>query len=146
MKNPKVSVIMPAYNAAALIAKSIDSVLKQTFSDLELVVADDGSTDNTSEVVKAIKDPRVKYVKKENGGAASARNFGIKNSSGQYIAYCDSDDLFSANHVKLLADYLDGHETKPVGCDKILSLVVGDIHHGFRLRIENLHQFFKADW
>lgn len=109
MTNPEVSVIMPAYNSAGFIKKSIEAVLNQTLSDFELIVVDDGSADNTFEIVNGIKDPRIKCFRKENAGAASARNYGLKNATGKYIAYCDADDRFATGHLKLLADYLDNH-------------------------------------
>jgi glycosyltransferase involved in cell wall biosynthesis len=91
--NPKVTVIIPTYNRAHLIKRAIKSVLNQTFQDFEIIVVDDGSTDNTEEVVKSFNDLRIKYIKhQKNLGASAARNTGIKNSKGEYIAFLDSDD------------------------------------------------------
>jgi glycosyltransferase involved in cell wall biosynthesis len=91
----KISVIIPSYNRAHCIAACISSVLTQTMQDLEVIVVDDNSTDNTKEVIKKITDPRVKYFCHEkNQGGAVARNTGIKNSSGEFIAFLDSDDLW----------------------------------------------------
>lgn len=90
---PTVSVILPTYNRAHLICRAIQSILAQTFGDFELIVVDDGSTDNTEEIVKNFNDKRIKYIKcKENKGASTARNTGIKASKGEYIAFQDSDD------------------------------------------------------
>jgi len=92
---PKVSVIIPTYNRADLLPRAIDSVLNQTFKDFELIIVDDGSTDNTKEIVKEYqkKDERIKYIWQENsGGPAKPKNTGIKNSQGEYIAFLDSDD------------------------------------------------------
>ena len=90
---PKVSVIIPTYNCAQYINRAIDSVLNQTFKDVEIIVADDGSTDNTSdELTPLIEDNVVTYLYQDNKGAASARNYGISNSSGKYIAFLDADD------------------------------------------------------
>jgi len=100
---------MPAYNRANMIKRSIDSVLKQSFSDLELIVVDDGSKDNTFDVVKSIDDKRIRTFPKENGGSASARNFGIKKAKGEYIAFLDSDDLWQRDHLKDLLEYLEQH-------------------------------------
>jgi len=83
-KNPKVSVIIPTYNRAYLVGRAIRSVLNQTYQDFEIIVVDDGSTDNTEEVVKSFNDPR-------RGGSA-ARNTGIRAARGEYIAFLDSDD------------------------------------------------------
>lgn len=93
IKQPLVSVILPTYNRAFLLPRSINSVLNQTYKNLELIVVDDNSTDNTKEIVKGLKDKRIKYVQhKNNKGAAAARNTGINLSKGEYIAFQDSDD------------------------------------------------------
>jgi hypothetical protein len=84
---PKVSVIIPTYNRSALLQETIDSVLRQTFNNFEVIVVDDGSTDDTSVVVKGIKDDRVLYFHKPNGGPASARNLGLSKAKGDYISF-----------------------------------------------------------
>ncbi len=90
---PKVSVIIPTYNRAHLVGRAIRSVLNQTYHDFEIIVVDDGSTDNTEEVVKGFNDERMRYIRhKENKGGATARNTGIKAAKGEYIAFQDSDD------------------------------------------------------
>ncbi len=92
-KSPTVSVIIPTYNRAHLIGRAIQSVLNQTYQDFEIIVVDDGSTDNTEEVMKRFNDERIKYIKHEqNKGEAAARNTGIKIARGEYIAFQDSDD------------------------------------------------------
>lgn len=88
---PQVSVIIPTYNRAALIPKAIDSVLQQTFTDFEIIVVDDGSTDDTAAVVKAYGD-RVRYVLTTNGGTGHARNVGMQHARGRYLTFLDSDD------------------------------------------------------
>ncbi len=88
-----ISVIIPSYNRAKTIERAINSVLSQTYSNLELIIVDDCSTDNTKEIVKKIKDSRVRYYCfKENKGACAARNYGVSVSKGDYIAFQDSDD------------------------------------------------------
>jgi len=92
---PLVSVIITTYNRAELICKTIDSILSQTYKNFELIIIDDGSTDNTKEVIKMYSDSRLQYIKTDNwGGPARPRNIGIKKSSGQYIAFCDDDDIW----------------------------------------------------
>ena len=94
-EKPTVSIIIPTYNRAHLIDRSIQSVLNQTYQDFELIVVDDGSTDNTEDIIRQFqeKDKRIKYIKHDkNKGGSAARNTGIKNSRGEYIAFQDSDD------------------------------------------------------
>jgi len=92
-KNPTVSVIIPTYNRAHLIGRAIKSVLNQTYHDFELIVVDDGSKDNTEEVVKRFKDERIRYTRHDkNKGGGAARNTGIKIARGKFIAFLDSDD------------------------------------------------------
>ena len=90
---PKVSVVIPTYNRADFICDAIESVLAQTYKDYEVIVVDDGSTDNTREVLKKYGD-RIKYIYQENKRQGAARNTGIKNSTGEYIAFLDSDDTW----------------------------------------------------
>jgi glycosyltransferase involved in cell wall biosynthesis len=99
---PKVSVIIPAYNRAYIINEAIKSILSQTFTDFEVLIIDDGSSDTTQQVVRLVEDTRVKYFHKENGGVSSARNMGIANAAGEYIAFLDTDDLWPKNFIEVL--------------------------------------------
>ncbi len=103
---PTVSIVIPAYNAGDWIDQAIQSVLGQSYDNFEIVVVDDGSTDDTSTVVQQYGDP-VRYVWKENGGSASARNRGIAEAQGTYIAFLDADDVW---HPAKLARQMDVHE------------------------------------
>ncbi len=91
---PLVSVIVPAYNAADTVLETIQSVLQQSLQDLELIVVDDGSTDNTLAVVNTVRDSRLKLFSFENGGAAAARNRGIEQATGAFLSFIDADDLW----------------------------------------------------
>ncbi len=95
-----ISVIMPAYKSAKTIKKSIESVLSQSYTNLELIVVIDGEEDNTYEVCKMISDKRLKVFKKENSGVVGAYCFGIKEAKGQFIAFCDSDDCFKPGFIE----------------------------------------------
>jgi len=95
----KFSIIIPTYNRSSFIKRSIESVLHQTYSDFELIVVDDGSTDNTEEIVKSIADTRVQYYKKENEERGAARNYGCSKAKGNYITFFDSDDILHSNHL-----------------------------------------------
>lgn len=91
--SPAVSVIIPSYNRAHMLGTAINSVLAQVFQDWELIVVDDGSTDNTEEVVHAFGDERIRYIRQgRNSGASAARNRCLAVSRGRYVAFLDSDD------------------------------------------------------
>jgi glycosyltransferase involved in cell wall biosynthesis len=110
LSSPKVSVVIPAYNASKFVRESINSVLNQTYKNYEIIVVDgrDGSTDNTREVVSKYGDS-VRYFCQENKGVSDARNKGILNSKGMYIAFLDSDDIWSENKLALQVEFLDSH-------------------------------------
>ena len=104
---PEVSVIVPTYNRADILPRAIESVLDQTFSDFELLIIDDGSSDNTTEVVRSYNDSRIKYIRHEtNRGQNEARNTGVKNSNGRYISYLDSDDIFLSTYLEEVVEVL----------------------------------------
>lgn len=97
-----VSIIIPTYNRAAVIKRAIDSILKQTYSSYEVLVIDDGSTDETKSVVTGIQDARIRYIGlKENRGVAHARNVGIQEAKYDYIAFLDSDDEWLPDKLEL---------------------------------------------
>lgn len=91
---PKISIIVPVYNAAKYLPQCIDSILNQTFTDFELILVNDGSSDNSEEICLDYKnkDSRIKYISKENGGAASARKVGLENATAEYVGWVDADD------------------------------------------------------
>ncbi|WP_104734471.1 glycosyltransferase family 2 protein [Hanstruepera ponticola] len=91
---PKFSIVIPLYNKAKYIAKTLNRVLNQTFSDFEIIIVNDGSTDNSFEVVEKFTDARVKLFTTKNQGVSAARNFGIKKAQGNYIAFLDADDFW----------------------------------------------------
>lgn len=99
-KTPTVSVVIVTYNKADTVAAAIESVLRQTYSDFELLVVDDGSTDDTASRMKAF-GPSVRYLPKENGGTGSARNLGIAQSQGRYVAFLDGDDLWLPRKLEI---------------------------------------------
>lgn len=106
-----ISIVVPAYNAAGVIGRCIDSVLQQTYPDFELLVIDDGSTDKTAEIAaaKAAQDARIHLIRQENAGVSSARNTGIAAASGELLCFIDCDDTVSANYLEtLLALYSPG--------------------------------------
>lgn len=98
---PLVSVIIPAYNVEKTIAETIESIQKQTFSDWELIVINDGSTDKTLEVLASLNEPRMQVFSYENGGLPVARNRGITRATGEFITFIDADDLWTADKLEL---------------------------------------------
>lgn len=105
---PKVSVIIPAFNSAPFIAETIQSVLAQTYNNLEIIVVDDGSTDTTLDVLNEFGD-QITALTKANGGPASARNLAIRNASGKYIAFLDADDLWTPEKLTEQVAFLEAH-------------------------------------
>ena len=99
---PFFSIIIPTYNRALLIKKAIESVLQQNFYDWELIIVDDGSTDNTRGIVESYSNNRIRYIYQQNAERSEARNNGIKNAQGEYICFLDSDDYFLPNRLSLL--------------------------------------------
>jgi glycosyltransferase involved in cell wall biosynthesis len=97
---PLISVIVPAYNAEKTIRETIESVINQTFSDWELIVVNDGSQDNTVEVVSQIKDSRIKVFSYENAGLPASRNRGFDKAEGEFISFLDSDDLWTPDKLE----------------------------------------------
>ena len=108
---PQVSVIVPTYNYSTVIGQTLDSLLAQTYRDWECWVIDDGSTDNTREVVKRYceSDLRIRYCVQTNAGPTAARNNGIRRSTGKYIQFLDADDLLEPRKIELHVRYLDDY-------------------------------------
>jgi glycosyltransferase involved in cell wall biosynthesis len=96
----KVSVVIPSYNCMAYLPATLESILKQTFTDFEVLIINDGSTDNILEWLKKITDSRIRVISQENQGLAGARNTGIANSNGEYIAFVDADDLWAPTKLE----------------------------------------------
>ena len=102
-----VSVIIPTYNRGYLLKNTIESILAQKYRPLEVLVVDDGSTDDTKAVVSQYRNESVKYLYKDNGGVSSARNFGIQNARGKYVAFLDSDDIWVPWKLTLQIKFLE---------------------------------------
>lgn len=109
------SVIIPSFNRAHQISNGLCSVLNQEFEDFEIIVVDDGSADNTEEVVATFQDKRIRYFKKENEERSIARNFGIKKAKGRYINFLDSDDIVYPNHLQTAFELLKRNHFPELG-------------------------------
>lgn len=118
--NPLISVVIPTYNRMNSVCNAIDSVLNQTYSNIEIIVVDDGSTDNTANRLEQYGD-KIKYIKQINGGVSSARNTGIRSSEGEYLAFLDSDDIWYDDKIEKQMKFFQDNE------DSILALVYVDV-------------------
>ncbi len=101
---PTISIVMPLYNKERWVADTIQSILSQTFQDFELIIVDDGSTDNSIEAVKSFKDDRIRVINQKNSGVSRARNRGISESKGKFIAFIDADDIWRGKHLEYLIE------------------------------------------
>lgn len=137
MSRPSISVIMATHNRAdKFLSKAIESVVGQSIDDWELIVVDDGSTDNTEEVVKSFKDKRIKYIKREEASGTHCRplNEGIAASKGEYIAYLDDDNEYYPFHLEVLAKTLDNNPELDVAyCDMIIDYGDGKLVPGIAI-------------
>lgn len=111
---PKFSVIIPLYNKAAYIQNTLDAVLAQEFVDFEVIVVDDGSTDDSGKIVKSIKDTRINYFYQENQGASQARNKAIELATGEYLALLDADDIWDSDHLEIIHQLITEHPDQKV--------------------------------
>ena len=123
--NHRISIIVPIYNDSKYLVKCIESIIHQTYTNLQIILIDDGSTDNSLEICQeyAKKDSRILVIHKENGGLPSARNAGLDVSNGEYVMFCDADDFYNPDSCEILeraisskcADYAIGNY---INCDE----------------------------
>lgn len=121
-ENKLISVIIPTYNRANFLPEAIESVNNQNYQNLEIIIVDDGSTDNTKDVISTLNEPRIKYIYQENKGPAAARNTGIKKAKGEIIGFLDSDDLWPENKLNSqLSELIDNKNIEIImGCSKYI--------------------------
>lgn len=105
----KVSIILPVYNAADTVEKTIISVLNQTLKDIELIIIDDGSNIETKNVIRSFRDRRIKLIEQENSGVSNARNSGIRSAKGNYLFFIDSDDWIEKKLLEDMLIFLEKH-------------------------------------
>jgi len=149
MSSPLVSVVIPAYNHERFIGAAVESVLKQTCSDLELIVIDDGSTDKTGEIIQGYTDPRLTYTYQENQDAYNTINRGMGKARGEYIAILNSDDIYTLDRLERLLEYRQETGAECVFTDIMLISHTGEVFvdHDFGRDMNKWHQknktFFK---
>jgi len=114
----KISIIIPTYNAERTIARCVNSIQEQTYSDLEIIIVNDGSKDSTERIVHLLKknDERIKLITIPNGGVSHARNVGIENATGDYITFVDSDDYIDSDMYECLLEVAKEYDVKIVHC------------------------------
>ncbi len=134
MTTSLISVIIPTYNREADILRAVNSVLTQTYAFYEIIIIDDGSTDNTESIIKSINDRRIRYLRSDrNNGVAAARNIGIKNATGELIAFLDSDDEWSAGMLDTAITCLDRMEADFVFTNGIIVNLNKKIHSSTKM-------------
>ncbi|MBS4760841.1 MAG: glycosyltransferase family 2 protein [Clostridium sp.] len=129
MSDSKVSIIMPVFNAEKFLEKSIESLIKQTYRNIEVLCIDDGSSDSSLAILNtfAQKDSRIKVFSQENSGPAFSRNKGLDNSSGDYIMFCDADDWYEDNMVELMVNTIEKKDVDFVICD--VNIILSKFHN-----------------
>jgi glycosyltransferase involved in cell wall biosynthesis len=134
-----VSIILPTYNRAALLPRAIDSVMRQTWTNWELIVVDDGSTDNTAELMRAFsEEPRIHLHRQEHSGPSAARNMGLKYAHGDYVCFLDSDDSYLPAHIELRESHMRQHHGTGLLCGGLRvigpedAMTVPDMHNTAR--------------
>ncbi len=126
----KVSIIVPVYNTEKYLKKCIESLLNQTEKEIEILILNDGSPDNSDSIIKSYDDSRIKYIKKDNTGIGSTRNLGIDKASGKYVMFIDSDDYIEKNCVEIMLEKAE--EDK---CD----IVISDYYEDRNDEVKEIH-------
>lgn len=121
--NPEISVIIPTYNRSKLLKRAIESVVKQSFTDFEIIIIDDCSEDDTQDFVKSIHDQRLVYFRhSKNRGGSAARNTGIKRAKGKYITFLDDDDEYTDDRLKILKDAIENQKSDYIISQMLLKM------------------------
>jgi len=141
MTKPKISIIIPVYNCKKYLGRCIDSVIMQTFNDIEIVCVNDGSTDASSQVLEeyAKRDSRIRIIHQENSGAGCARNAGLDIAQGEYIQFVDGDDYFDIDFVKKLYGKISATDS----CIAFCNYRMFDDKTNKTLHVSNLPDFFE---
>ena len=134
-KTPLISIILPVYNAEKYIERALKSLINQSYKNIEILCIDDGSKDNSYNIIKEFKDERIKLFKQENSGPAKARNVGLTNSKGEYIMFCDADDWYEPNMCELMLETLINQNVDLVVCNcNVVNTYNTSIRHKWELK------------
>lgn len=138
-----VSIIVPVYNVEKYLARCMNSILSQTYKELQIIVVNDGSTDDSLMILQSYIDPRIIIVNKENGGLSSARNAGIKHAIGKYVTFVDSDDWIHPNTISSMVDAAEKYNADIVNVE--YKIVHGDHDAGNSKGIETINAYYDED-
>lgn len=138
-KSSLVSIIVPVYNGALFLAEALDSILAQTYDSIEVIVVDDGSTDATAEVAKRYHD-KIHYLHQKNQGPGAARNLGIKQAAGEFLAFLDADDMWAPEKLREQVDYLTSHPESHCVAVKFRHIIEPDAQDLVKYRQEWLEE------
>lgn len=141
---PQVSVIIPTYNRANFVTAAIDSVLAQSYTDYEIIVIDDGSTDNTKEVLQPYRD-KIHYIYQPNKGVSAARNTGIKEAQGDWIAFLDSDDRWHCEKLSIQMEFVKENNLKVCFTGNVTEFVTGQLSAVESVDREKIQKRIYAD-
>ncbi len=141
-KQPLVSVLMPVYNGRDYLRPAIESVLNQTFTDFELLIINDGSKDDSQEIIESYKDPRIVAVVQQNMGVARSLNNGLKIARGKYVRRHDADDISTPESLKIQIDFLESHPEYVMVCNQQAFMTLNG-HIAYNYRVPN-NKFFKG--
>ena len=130
-KQPAISVVMPVYNGRKYLREAIDSVLQQSFTDFEFIIVNDGSTDDSEEIILSYKDSRINYIKQKNTGVGGALRIGCNMAIGNYIARMDADDICLANRL-----FLEWYLKSQSYFEEQFPLILNTIPKGMRMKSE----------
>ncbi len=133
--NNKVSIVVPIYNSEKFISRCLDSIINQTYKNIEIILVNDGSFDQSKNIIKKYNDDRIKYIEQKNMGLSGARNTGIDNSTGEYIFFLDSDDCIELDSIELLINKVI--KDKLDVCIGLLKYIKDDKEYNINRKLDN---------
>lgn len=147
MESNVVSIIVPVYNADKYLEDCLNSIINQTYRALEIIIIDDGSTDNSSAIIQdfARKDERIIHIKKTNSGVSSTRNIGLSNASGRYVYFCDADDMLHERIIEILVKSLKNNNISIVGYSNDIHEMVVEKRTHVLDRIELIQKIIRGN-
>ena len=147
-KNPLISIIVPVYNAEKYLDECVESIVNQTYKNIEIILVDDGSQDNSSALCNqwSKKDKRIKTIHKKNGGVSSARNIGISDSKGEWVSFVDADDWIEKDYIKEMIEKANAYNCEYVCCgfNRVYSNRVEHINSNEKIIEHNSNTFLKS--